>query len=156
MKVVSQTPDELILESRPWITSLLIVAFIVLFFGIGLSTLLSGDIGGLLFLLGAIVVGGGAFWAFVRFETVRLSRPLDRVDLVSRSILGVTRKDWALSDVARAATERQRSARGTGSTRRPVLIFRGGGSAPIGIVYTNGRGPGRAAKAINDWLGVEE
>lgn len=154
MKVTTDTPDLLIVEDKPVILGLMLIVFILVFIGIGLWLMLSGEISGLLF----ATIGGGlgfaAFFAFVRRVQVVFQRPAGYVEFRRRNLFGASRKRYALTEIDRAETEESRSAEG-GSTWRVVLVIGQGqnvGHHPITLVYTNSSGHRRTAEAINRWL----
>ncbi|NNE79151.1 MAG: hypothetical protein HKN18_02665 [Silicimonas sp.] len=85
MKVVRNTPDQLIVADIPWMIGIFTVIFILIFSYIGLS---EGNLSGLFFALVGIAAGALAFVVFVRRTQVILDRPKNRLLLRSRSVLG--------------------------------------------------------------------
>ena len=154
MKVDTDTTDLLVIEDKPVILGLMLIVFILVFVGIGLWLMLSGEIWGLLF----AAIGGGlgfaAFFAFVRRVQVVFQRPEGYVEFRRRNLFGASRKRYALTEIDRAEIEESRSAEG-GSTWRVVLVIGQGqnvGRHPITLAFTNSSGHRRAAEAINRWL----
>ncbi|GGL75516.1 hypothetical protein [Wenxinia marina] len=152
MKVTGDTPERLTLERRPWILGLAIIAFTLLFVGIGAAGAAAGEIApALAFGLGGLFIGGVAFAAFVRRTQVIFDRAEGSVTIRTRSVMGYRESVHALDDVAEAVLQISRSSKGS-DTRRPALRV-ADGTVPLVPVYVSGRGPRRVVTAINDWLG---
>lgn len=155
MKIVRDTEDQLILANTPWLLSLGLVAFTLVFVGVSLMRLGENQWQGLLMVVGSLAFGGVFLVAFVRKTQLILDRTSNTVVLRRRGLLGYSEDVYDLDDLARAITQTSRSGEGT-TTRRAALTFRSGphkGTHPVTIVYTSGRGPARAVDAINAWLG---
>ncbi|TNF62707.1 MAG: hypothetical protein EP307_06440 [Rhodobacteraceae bacterium] len=154
MKVIHNTPEQLIVEETPWLLGIMLIFFILCFVGPGLFLVFQGELMGLFF----AAVGGGlglmGLIVFVQRVQVILDGAGNRVILRRRTMLRYTQIEHALSDLSEARLDMTRGSKG-GTLYRPVLIFDRGMSAgdhPIIEAYTSGRGPGRAVDAINGWL----
>lgn len=159
MKVTSDTPDLLIVDDKPVLLGIGLTFFILVFVGVGLAILLSGEWMGLV----PMLVGGGlglaAFAVFVRRVQVVFHRPEGYVEFRRRNLFGGRSERFELGDVVAAEIEESRSNEGGATWRVVVLIDAGRGPArrePVTLAYSNGRGHHRAAEAINRWLGVDE
>lgn len=155
MQTVSRTPDQLILANKPWLLGLSMIVLILIFVGLGLFLMTSGDIvPGILF---ALIGGGGgaiAFMAAARRTQLVLDVATDTVTLRTRSVLGFTEKQYRLSDVDAAFLEAPQNSDSKGMFR-PVLAMKDGtepAQVPVLLAYISGRGPKRATDTINDWL----
>jgi hypothetical protein len=154
MKTVIDTPDTLVLEETPWLFGLAIIAFVLIFAGVGWIMLVSGEIiGGLMFLVGGLGMGVLAFWAFIRRTQLWLDQPCAQIALRSRSLFGFSEQTFPLADLTGADTQTSHASKGQ-RTRRAVLRFGGRTNKVVAITshYTSGRGPLRTAAAVNDWL----
>lgn len=154
MKIVRDMPEQLIIAHIPWMMGILLTFFILLFAGIGLSILSQGEVFGLVFLLGGLVIGGACFIGFVRRVQVIFDRATDRIIHRRRSVLGFKEREFALSDLDGAELQSTVSSKGA-TLYRPVLEFKSGpdaGSFPMVDAYTNTRGPKQAVRAVNSWL----
>lgn len=156
MKILSDTPDLLIVEDRPVLLALALIGFILAFVAAGLGIVLAGEWWGLLLALGGGGMGLVAFWAFVRRVQVVFHRPEAYVELRRRNLFGGSRVRHALAEIDRAEIEESHSS-DSGTTYRIVLVIPSGQSAgrhPVTLAFSSGRGHHRAAKAINAWLGA--
>ena len=159
MKIAHNTPDQLILDDRPWLLGGLLVLLIVIFAGFGLQALFAGRGAGLLGLVGA-AFWGVALVVFVRRTTVTFDRPTGQITRHVKSLRRATTTLWPLASVSKADTETRlgRNSRQAGRARitpmhRPVLHWTDGGPAtPLIEVYVNGDGAGQTAAAINTWI----
>ncbi|MEZ5721895.1 MAG: hypothetical protein R3D59_09655 [Paracoccaceae bacterium] len=91
MKILTDTPDLLIVEDRPVVLALALIGFILMFVGAGLAMILAGEWWGILFALGGGGMGFVAFWAFVRRVQVVFHRPDGYVELRRRNRFGGSR-----------------------------------------------------------------
>jgi hypothetical protein len=154
MKIVRNTPEQLIIEETPWVLGIMLVFFILAFVGPGLFLVTQGEVIGLFF----AAVGGGlgvmGLVVFVQRVQVILDTTTDEVIVRRRSVLRYTQEVHPLSELAEAQLDTTRGSKGT-IMNRPVLIFdRGMSAGPLPIIasYTSGQGPRRAVSAINGWL----
>lgn len=154
MRVIRNTPEQLILANRPWLIGVMLILFILVFVGSGLAMLLSGEWAGLIFAGAGGGIGFIAFAAFVRRVQVILDRVDGTITLRRRSVFGYSQVEHELAHLREAVLEATTTSKG-GTLYRPVLVLDGGMSAgrhPITQAYTNGRGPQRMADAVNAWL----
>ena len=159
MKVAHNTPDQLILDDRPWLLGGLLVLLILIFAGFGLQALLAGRGAGLLGLAGA-ALWGVALVVFVRRTTVTFDRGAGQITRHVKSLRRATTTLWPLSGVSKADIEtrlsRNSGKHGKGRVtpmHRPVLHWTDGSPAtPLMEVYVNGDGASETAAAINRWL----
>lgn len=154
MQVVRNTPQQLIIANRPWPLGAGIALFILVFAAAGLT--IAGDAPwfGLLFGGTGVLLGAGAFCAFVRRTQVILDRGSGRILIRNRSVLGYSEEKLPLADLTGAELETTRSATpdGRGSTLyRPVLMV-GAGPHPIVKSYTSTKGPQKLVDAVNAWI----
>jgi len=138
MKVIRDTPDQLILEETPWLLGIGMVGFILAFVGPGLFLVMSGEWMGLFF---AAIGGGLGFMALAVF--------VERIQLIFDRVAGtltVPRHDPALQ--AGNLPPARRDRRGTGKPdRREGAANEARGACPFG-----GNGPDPAP----DHRGLDE
>ena len=152
MKVTRNIPEQLVIENRPWITSLALVAGGLLFIGIGLSTFLSGELMGLFFMVMGLVPFGMLF-AFSRRTQILFLKPEGKLVIRRRTLLGRSEVEHGLDEIGEAIV--QSSSGDNGATYRVALIFPEGQSAgihPLTLVYDNFGGHDGMADTINAWL----
>lgn len=154
MKITRNTPDQLIIESKPWLIGVMILLFILIFVAVGLAMIANGEWMGLFF----VVLGGGlgvlAFWAFVRRMQVIFHLPKRYVELRRKPIFSMTRVRHDLGEVSRAIIEESRSSKGA-ILQRVTLEFDSGqsrGRHPLTEAYSNIGNPSAIADTINAWL----
>lgn len=150
MSVKRNTPDQLIVADIPWIMGIGLVAFILIFVGIGLSMVVSGEWMGLMFIFVGGGVGALCFIGFVRRVQVIFDRPSDRIIIRRRSVFGYSEDTHHLSELKGVTLEESRSSKGT-LMYRPTLLMNGD-RVPIVESYTNTSGPQKLASAVEDWL----
>jgi hypothetical protein len=153
VKVTTDTPDLLIVEDRPLLLGIMLILFILIFVGIGLATIFSGEPWGMIF----IVIGGGlgfaAFWAFVRRVQLVFHRPQGYVEFRRRNVFGGGKVRYELAEIDRAEVEQSQSS--DSSTYRVVLVIEKGqstGRHPVTLAYSSGTGHHWIAQKINNWL----
>jgi hypothetical protein len=168
MKVIRNTADELVLESRPWGVGIVIVLLTLGIFWAGISLITKGQTAtGFLFLICGGLLCLSAFWAFVRLEEVRLSRSDGAVQFRTRSIGGRKEDAIPLSSVrsailqSKVSKSRSKSGRSGRSTTRTVRLFRPAltfsdsalSDRPLTEVYSNGEAAHQAVvQVVNGWL----
>lgn len=153
MKVTTQTPDLLIIDDRPWFVGLSLGIMALIFVGIGITQVLDGELGGLVFVLAVPPFMALFFFIFVRRTQLVLHGPEGWVEIRQRTLLGFNAIRHDLAEIERAIVETSRSS--DSDTHRVTLIIPEGQSAgrhPVTQVYTSGGGAERAANAINHWL----
>ncbi|MEM7520359.1 MAG: hypothetical protein AAF307_04915 [Pseudomonadota bacterium] len=153
MKIVRNTPSQLILENTPIFFALMISAFGLVFVAIGVFAWADALTNGIAFVLGGMVIVVVGNLAFVRRTQVILDQTRALVELRRRSWLGYSSMTWELRYLAGALVQTSNS--GDTPTHRAVLNISGGmdeGVHPITLVYSSGKGAHLAEAAINDWL----
>lgn len=154
MKVTRDTPNQLIIENNPVWLAVFISVFALIFVGVGLFLMRQEFWMGVGFTLAGLVVGVIFNLAFTRRTQIIFDRPGNLVEMRRKSLLGYSKRSWALEHLSRADVQSSRSDNTT--TYRAVMISDGGmdaGTHPITLVYSSGSGADTAAGAINRWLG---
>ena len=153
MKVLRNTPQQLIVEDRPWFFSLLLAAmFLGMLVAVG-STMGEGRyfLAAFVFLVSLAVFAPLAYFLVQRVQIV-FDAPRNLLEIRRRTLRGYRVICHELSDFERAITE---TSRGDGSeTHRTTLILARGMSAgkhPMTPAYSSGNGAHRITAAINDW-----
>lgn len=171
MRVIEQTADRLVLETRPIGLMVLCVGLFLLFLVLGFGMrLFLPSIAGLMGMpdmglsalpkvpgmtaLGYVSVVPLLVAVFlIKTRRLTLDRPSDQITLATRGVLGGGKTTYPLADLQGASLVAVRS--GNSSTaHRAVLHFAGAtGTLPVTPYATSGPGPARAVDAINSWLG---
>ncbi len=155
MKIVRNTPEQLILRSAPWLLAVLFGGFILVSIGFGLNAVLAGDWGESFWGLIGIPAFMGIFAViFVRRDDVILDRSRDLLELRHSTFLGRRKIRHKLGDLERAIVQTSNSGDG-GPTHRIALVLAGGmdaGTHPVTPVYASGSEAQQAVEAINAWL----
>ncbi|WP_171208834.1 MULTISPECIES: hypothetical protein [unclassified Ruegeria] len=160
MKILRDTPNQLILSNTPWLIGLMLIGFILAFLGAGIFMVSDGDKPvwfGILFAFFGGGMGAVIFCAMVRRVQVILDRPSKTILIRRQSVFGYETVEHALSDLSHAEVETSRTSRRGSSSKvhRPVLILDKGMSAgrhPIVETYYSGGGAQRLVDAVNSWL----
>jgi len=151
MKISRNTPEQLIVgESPVWVAVLLVLMGLV-FFGIGLATVLSGEWFGLAFVAGSLLPFGLLF-VFVRRVQLIFEAGKGTLTIQRKNLRSASKVVHALQDVQRAELE---SSQGDNSTLYRVTMVLTGESAghhPITNAYSNVGNHKGAHDAINAWL----
>jgi hypothetical protein len=155
MKIVRNTPEQLILRSIPLVIAIMLSAFLLAVIAFGLNALFAGDRSGAFWGLIALPLFLGLFLViFVRRDEVILDRSRNLLELRHSTFRGRTRVQHELRHLERARLESHESHK-NGKTYRIALILNGGmdeGIHPVTPVYTSGNGAKRGVEAINTWL----
>lgn len=151
MRLRTETAQLLVLEDRPILIALLLSAFLLIDIAAVFGLASQGEWAGVGMLGLGIPLMLAGFVFFVRRTIVFFDRGAGLVTIRVASLIGQKEDSLPLSDVIGAEAERNPSSKG-GSTARPVLLLTEGRKRPLLSVSTSGRGPGRAAAAINRWL----
>lgn len=155
MKILRDTPDELVLESRPWRLGLGLIALYLFILWAAFRLIGNGGIiGGV-----AMIVIGAAFVAmmfhfFIRLEKVRFSRTDACVQIRRTGLRGHSAETVALETIERAIVQTYDHG-DSGPTHRTALALRADArvpTVPLTLAYFAGGGAKRAATRINDWL----
>jgi hypothetical protein len=156
MKIVRNTPEQLILRSTPWLLGVIFIVVILGLTSISLNALLNGDLilAVSLFLFGPMFAGL-FFVLFIQRDDLILDRSRDLLELRHATVLERRKIQHKLRHLKEAIVQTSRSSDNGGPTHRVALVLNGGmdaGTHPVTEVYTSGCGAQRAAAAINDWL----
>ncbi|WP_281981018.1 hypothetical protein [Thalassorhabdomicrobium marinisediminis] len=154
MKIVSQTPELLILENQPWLIAVILGGMSLGFVALGVGVMASGDVvAGLVVILIVGAFFGLFLWAFVRRNQLILDRTAGTLTHRRRTLRGYRETVHELAHLQEAVIQ---SSSGSGSnTHRMAYVLGGGmdvGTHPFTEVYTSGRGAQTAVQAVNGWL----
>jgi hypothetical protein len=152
MKVIHQTARQLVIEDRPWLIGVLLIAMALCFLAAGMATLMSGVLLGGMFML---LLGGGVplLIAGMLVQRVRMTfdRDTGQVTRTCKSLAGLTRTSHALHRLERARVGARTDS--DGATYRMELDLRNPPEVvPFTSYYTNGKRPEKMAQAVNGWL----
>ena len=157
MKVVRNTPDQLILRSVPWVLGVIFAGAILWMSAAGLNGLLTGDYKFAIIMMLCGPVFMGLFFAlFIRRDDLILDRSRNLLELRHATVLGRHKIQHKLQHLSKAMV--QSSSTDNAKTHRVALVLEGGmdvGVHPVTEVYTSGYGATRAVDAINDWLSLD-
>jgi hypothetical protein len=160
MKTVRNTPDQLILQSVPWVFGLTFVVIIVVMIGGGLTGLIQGEY------TRAVMMGVVAplilcvlAAMFVERIDLILDRSRNQVEMRRATLLGRTKVVHALEHVQKVIVQTHistgRNGTDNGPSHRIALVLSGGmdaGEHPLTEVFVGGDGAEKTALAINAWL----
>ena len=152
MKITRDHPDQLILEKRPWLFVTFLIVFMLIFMALGLPTAIYGNMIGLLFVLGGVIIPGIAFVTFVRRTMVVFDRPANSIEIRRKSILGITQDIYKISDLIGAIVTTVDDHNYNSKTSRCELEMKNGTNLPLALIYTGGSGARRTAEKVNAWL----
>lgn len=152
MRVITNSPDLLIVEERPWLIGVFMITGTLAFAGSGLAILLQGQLAGLLFL------GGSAIWmlfffVFVRRVQVVFNGSKGWLEIRRRSLLGYSKVRHELSEIDRAIYQVS-SGDGSDTYRITLIVPRGqsAGKHPLTEYYSGFAGTKQVVQVINSWL----
>lgn len=155
MRIVRNTPEQLILRSVPWVIAIILSGFLLAVVGFGLKSLFEGHRQDAFWGLLAIPLFLSIFIvAFVRRDDLILDRSRNLLELRHSTFRGRTKVQHRLEHLERAKLESSRTSKG-GKTYRIALVLNGGmdaGTHPVTPVYVSGNGAKRGVEAINAWL----
>ncbi|MEP3346831.1 MAG: hypothetical protein ABJN34_09350 [Litoreibacter sp.] len=154
MKITRNNPEQLIIENRPWVVSLGLVAGGLVFLGIGLMIVLNGELLGLTFMGGSLLPFGMLF-IFARRVQVLFLRTEGKLVFQRRSLLGSTKVEHQLNEISEAIVQTSHGTGDSGPTHRVALVFSEGQSAgthPLTMSYDNFSNHDQTASTINLWL----
>jgi hypothetical protein len=152
VKVIHRTDSLLVIEDRPWLLGLMMIAMALVFLVAGMGLIGSGEgLGGVFMIV--IGVGLPLLIGAVMVQRVRLTfdRTSGQVTRTCRSFRGLTQQTYPLGrlDGARVDT----STDSDGSTYRMELRLKDPQeTVPFTSYYTSGRKPETMAQAVTDWL----
>lgn len=153
MKVTHNTPELLIVEERPWLLGLSLIIGALIFAGIAVNSVWSGEPMGLMFFLGSGLFGL-FFFIFVRRVQAVFHRTGSWLEIRRRSLRGYDKIRYELAEINQAIVETSTNNDGA-RTNRVTLVIPSGQSAgkhPLTQYYASGNGAQKAADAINTWL----
>ncbi len=161
MKVIRDTPKQLIIENNPIWLAVFISVFGLVFMGISLVMLSEEFWVGCAFLMTGLVVIVAFNLAFTRRTQFIFDGPGNLVEMRRKSLLGFSKHRWALEHLDGAIVQSSRSDKTT--TYRAALVFGGGmdagavpGTVPVTFAYSSGKGADLAANAVNRWLAARD
>lgn len=152
MKVLHRSDALLVLEDRPWLLGILLIAMALAFGFGGLAMMGEGRmLGGAFFAL----FGGGVPILIAALMVRRVRLTLDRstglLTRTMRSVRGLSQESHALDRLMMATVGVSHDSDGT--TYRTELRLTGPDqTVPFTSYYTSGRKPEAMAQAVNDWL----
>lgn len=150
MKTLMNTPEMLILDHKPWVLSLGMLAGLLIFMGVGIGAMTQGEwLFGLMFAGIGGLTWGGCFLVFAKRVQLIFDTQAGQIVKRKRSFFGYAQDVYPLDAFRGVKIEESRSDGST--TYRPVLMFDGQPDLPVVSYYTNGRQPHRTAQAINGW-----
>ena len=152
MKVIHRSDSLLMLEDRPWLLGLFLIAMALVFLVSGMAMMAAGE--GLWGLFMALIgVGVPLLIASLMVQRVRLTfdRSSGQLTRTRRSIRGLTQESHPLDRLVEAFVDA--SSDGDGTTYRMDLRLRNPPQIlPFTSYHTSGRKPEQMAQAVNDWL----
>lgn len=152
MKVIHRSEKLLILEDRPWLLGLFLIAMALIFFFLGMAIVAKGMIFSGLFMG---LIGGGLplLFAALMVRRVRLTfdRQTGQLTRTQRSIRDLVQISHAIGRLVEATVDF--NTEGDGVTYRMDLRLQDPPEiVPFTSYYTSGRKPQQMAQVVNDWL----
>ncbi|AZV76582.1 hypothetical protein EBB79_00835 [Parasedimentitalea marina] len=154
MKIIRNTPQQLIVANKPWLIGIALILFILAFVGAGLLTAIEEPKFGIPFALFGGGIGAACFVAFVRRVQVIFDCSSNLITIRKQSLYAYSEDTHPLSQLNKAVLETTVSSMNNGNAStmyRPSLDI-GGTLHPMVTSYTNTRGPARLVNAVNKWL----
>lgn len=155
MRIVRNTPEQLVLRSIPWIIAIMLSVFLLAVISFGLNSLFEGNRTDAFWGLLAIPLFVSIFiMVFVRRDDLILDRSRNLLELRHSTFRGRTKIQHKLEHLKQAKLQSSRSNKG-GTTYRIALVLDGGmdaGIHPVTPVYVSGNGAKHGVEAINAWL----
>jgi hypothetical protein len=152
MKVIHQSATHLIVEDRPWLIGIFMIAMTLIFLAAGMAMLSSGVIFGALMM---VLIGCGVplMIGAIMVQRVRLTfdRAAGTVTRTRRSVLALTETSHPLDRVEKARVGVSSDSDGT-TYRMELELGAPDEFVPFTTYYTSGKQPERMAQAVNDWL----
>lgn len=152
MKIVHRSDTLLVLEDRPWVIGVFMIAMALMFLAASMAVVGRGEILGGFFLA---LVGGGVPILIAAFVVQQVRLTLDRSSgqlvRISRSVRGLTRQEFALSRLVEARVGVNYDSDGN-TYRTELHLQEPAEKVPFTSYYTNGRKPEQMAEAVNDWM----
>ncbi|WP_298974758.1 hypothetical protein [uncultured Roseobacter sp.] len=156
MKILIDTPDRLVIESRPILLSLALVAMILVLLYAAFSAYSAEEIGKAFFILViTIVLMGPSLWFAVERVQVVFDRRAQTCSLHKRRMSGDERQTHPLSDVTRAMIQTRKGDHDNADTHRIALVL---GADRLekrhGLTQSYRSGPQaeKVVQRINAWL----
>jgi len=154
MKVIRNTPNQLVVANKPWLIGTVLFLAILLFTSAGLKAASVEPLLGIPFGLFAGSLSVVWLVVFVRHVQVIFDRSLGQITIHKRSIYARSKETHPLPQLRRAVLEATISSMGTGNGAtlyRPTLDF-GDSRHTVFTHYTSTRSPARLVNTINSWL----
>ena len=154
MKLVSASPDRLVLRARPVVMGIGLAAAMLLFAAIWLAKYFSNDHSDLTALALLFALFGLAFVIFVRQEVAVFDRPSNTLTLRSVGVFGAREQFRPLAEVTKAVLETASDngdSKG-GPCQRAVLNFTSGPPLPLSAIFRSGSDAKTSLQQINTWL----
>lgn len=152
MRIIRNTPDQLVLAHSPWGFGVLIGGFAAIALISALDKLLSGDISGLIFLL-PVALMALFFRILVNPVRVIFDRPSQSVEIIKTTLGGRRRVIHALDEITRAMLRKMKNSKGF--TRSQMqLVIAGGESRGFHAIsdMSGARSHYPLTDLINAWL----
>lgn len=154
MKVIHRSDTLLLIEDRPWLIGVLMVGMALVFLFGGMTLFGAGEmLGGALM----VIVGMGVplLLGALLVKRVRLTfdRGTGRLARVSRSVISLTREDFALDRLIDARVGASIDSDGT-TYRMELRLKDPEQTVPFTTYHTSGGGSAQMAEVVNDWLGA--
>ncbi|MDU8927574.1 hypothetical protein RXV86_09275 [Alisedimentitalea sp. MJ-SS2] len=153
MKIRKNTDHTLIVENRPWFFAIMISVFILVFTGIGIGLLSSGELMGLVPLAVGLVMAPLFLYIFARRVQVVFYRPEGWVEIRRANLRGTSKIRYDIEEIQRAILESTQSDSST-LYRVTLMVEKGGvaGPVPLTQAYSNIGKHRQVTDAINAWL----
>lgn len=151
MKITRDTPEQLIVESRPIFITVILLFMGFIFLALTIGLLWMGQIFGLAFLIG-VIVSGICLFVFARRVQLIFNADSDTLTIQRKNMRSASVVVHQLSEVKRAILEQTRSDSDTLYRVTMEMTGQSVGMYPITTGYSNIGQHHDVADAINRWL----
>lgn len=165
MKAIRNTPDELVLENRPWAAAVMTAMMILITAGFGVGQILAGEtLEGVAILVVGGAFGGGGFVAYAQLDQLILDRAAGVITLRRTHLFGTRQETLPLHRLQRVEAQGRGYAglgvqSGPHQRRRPqrlALVLDGDDTEPeirpLTRTFTRGAVVHDAIAEIERWL----
>jgi len=152
MRMIRNTPDQLVIAHSPWLYALMLGGFAAVFLITGFNAVLAGELNGLVFLV-PVALCALFFRVLVNPVRVIFDRPSRSVEIIKTSLTGRTRVTHSLDEITLARLRKMKTSKGFTRSQMNLVIAGGqsGGWHPISDM-SGARSHYRLTDLINAWL----
>jgi hypothetical protein len=156
MKVIRDTPTQLIVENTPWMFAIMLGIMALIAFATAFILLFSGSlVGGILVGLVSAVIFPFTLYYVVQRVQIIFDTPTNTMKIRKRTLLRYTTIAHDLHHLSHAELDTNIDSDDSTQTHCPIFVLSGGMSAgrhKMTPTHQSGHGPKRIVDAVNQWL----